>query len=106
MSITNRSDIRNSGAYTQNTPLLSRIVCNILRQFGARSNETHFSSQDVPQLRKLIELELSENRSQTRHSSISGRGDTRSFLIGPGYHRSKFCNSEHFSTATDTVLPI
>src|SRR5260221_9552613 len=59
---------RNAGQNTMSLVLLRRVVWKIFHQQRSASNDRHFATHDIAQLRELIETSHSHEAPHLRHS--------------------------------------
>src|ERR1051326_898246 len=89
------------------------IVGNLLGQlryevwpFGTGADKRHFSAQNVPKLRDLINADLPDDPSDSRHPLVALAGPDRSVLFCVNSHRAKLCQHKRLSVFTNALLLI
>src|SRR5579872_6145186 len=96
--------IRNSGPNRQHQALHGRIFRDVHGQLRPRTDDTHVTKKDVPELRELIEFEPAKKCTHPRDSSVAGNSDSRTFFRSVHNHRSKFYNLEGITVLANPNL--
>src|SRR5882724_5402562 len=92
-------------------PLLvvRNLLCKLshkVRPLGTRADKAHFATQDVPELRNLIDSNLAYDTAHARGSIVVFTGPHRSCRLSINSHRAKFCQHKKATVLADAFLPI
>src|SRR3954447_24402495 len=79
---------------------------NEVRTFRTWSYETHFTTQDAPELRNLIHADLADDATHSRSAIVSTLGPLRTSFFSVDDHRTKFHEHERLAGFTDSLLLI
>src|SRR5688572_20534185 len=77
-----------------------------MRAFRTRSYEVHFTSQDVPKLRDLIDADLSNDPAQARNPVIVFASPHRTCFLRVHSHGTKLHESERTAVFANPLLPV
>ncbi len=93
-----------AGMNIKDVPLAPfRYQFRLRGQAGPRTDKAHISAQDIPQLRKLIQLEPAQNRARSRHRT--GGDLVGGALRGALVHGAKLVADECPLILADALLP-
>src|SRR6266487_7015513 len=74
--------------------------------FRTRTDQAHFATKYVEELRQLIETQLSDPTPRARHAGIVLPGvSVARFFTRMHHHRAKFISDERLAPAADPLLP-
>src|SRR3954468_2252042 len=79
---------------------------NEVRTFRTWSYETHFTTQDAPELRNLIHADLADDATHSRSTIVSTLGPLRTCFFSVDDHGTKFHEQERLAVFTDSLLLI
>ena len=76
-----------------------------MRTFRARSDETHFAFNDVPELRNFVHANFANNASDTRRAVVVVRRPDRLAVgFGINFHRAKLDDFDDSAVFPDALL--
>src|SRR5688572_20401353 len=78
------------------------------RTFGPRPNQAHVATQNVPQLRNLVEPGLAHEAADRRNARVlvAGAPHRAGARLGVGAHRAELVNGERRAVEADALLVI
>src|SRR6266851_2301032 len=90
-------------------PLLvvRNLLCKLgheVRSFGTRAYKAHLATQDVPELRNLIDANLAYHTAHARGSIVVFTGPHRSCRLSINSHRAKLCQHKMAAVLADPFL--
>src|SRR6266849_346662 len=106
MAIRETSGVRDSRPRRQHHTLIRRILCNVERKLGPRTNETHIPTDHVPKLRKLVDLIASKKLSDSGYSRISVNCNPQIRLRRLHHHGTKLQNLKWATVLTNAKLTV
>src|SRR5215208_8246075 len=68
---------------------LLRQLGDEMRPFRTWADEAHLAFEDIPELRNLVDANLSYDATDPRGASVALTGPNRPFLFGVNSHRAK-----------------
>ena len=74
------------------------------RSLGPRADEAHLTSQDVPELRNLVDANLAYDAADARSSIIAPAGPDWAISFRVHSHRTKLNQRKRFAVLTDALL--
>src|SRR5579862_1045374 len=106
-----------AGTHAQAPPLPRFIFLHFLRNGRSRADERHVTTQDIPQLRQLIDAQLAQPAAERRTARVVFHLENRAVelvellelwpqLIGVVHHRAKFEQRELPAAETTTSLTV
>src|SRR5579864_7385329 len=101
LEVGDRGHSGDAGADRQDFALLPRVVQDILRSLGPRTDQAHVPAHHVQELRKLVELGLTEEATDCRHTWIVGAGYAGPALGGGNAHCAELVDAERSSVTPD-----
>src|SRR5258705_12056432 len=87
--------------------VVRNLLCKLsykVRPLGTRAYKAHFATQDVPELRNLIDANLAYDTAHARGSIVVFAGPHRSCRLSVNSHRAKLCQHKMAAVLAHTFL--
>src|SRR6516165_4921087 len=94
---------RETGRHLEDPALLRGVATHDRRRLRPRAHEAHLATEDIEELRQLVETPRSKHPANPGDTRVDAPGD-RGVLVGIHAHRSKLVELERPPLPTDTDL--
>ena len=83
--------------------LLSELRDKV-RPLGSRTDKVHIASQNVPELRNLVDADFANDATHARHAIVAVAGPNRTILFRVSAHRAELHQREWATVLTNAFL--